>query len=166
MIQREFGAVLEFAVAFFVPDVTGVMKQRRDDHHLCPIRAKALGGVHATFVTGHEARQRQRHVERVLHVVVSGITAQVARIFAVEQALEIVEGEPELVERGAREGVGEQFAHGIAYRHGIAYLHGIGDIEVVTPVLGQYSSRFFARGHCTRTTVAGFLVSIHAWTVN
>ncbi len=74
------------------------MKQRCDDYHLCPIRAEALGRVHAAFVTGHEARQRQCHVERVLQVVVSSIAAQVARIVAVEQALEIVEREPELVE--------------------------------------------------------------------
>jgi len=140
------------------------VKQGSNHYHLRPLRAEALGRINATFITNHEPGQGQRHVERMLHVVVGRVAAKVAGILAGEEPFEVVEGKPQLVERGAGVGVGEQFLDSVAYRGRFAHLHGIGHIKVITPILGHYSFLFLARGQASHVAKAGFLVCIHAMT--
>ena len=84
-----------------------------------------------------EAPHRERHVESVLDVVINRVAAGIARHVAAEQAFEIVEGQPQLVERRAWKRRGVQLPHGIAHVSRIAYLHRVRDVIVVAPILGH-----------------------------
>ena len=137
VVEGEFGAVDEVNVAIFMAYVTGVVKQRGYDRHLGSMSAQPFALVDAALVPRHEARERQRHVERMLHVVVGRVAAEVARITACKQPLEIVEGEPEIVERGPGKGLGEQLPHRITHVSRIADLHGVCHVVIVTSILGH-----------------------------
>ncbi len=100
------------AVALAVPKITDVVKQRADDRELRAIRAQAIAGLDAHLVARDEARERERHVERVLHVVIRGVDAVVARVEAAEHALEIVERHPDRIERAVRVERGKKLGHG------------------------------------------------------
>ena len=104
---------------------------------------RACRRLDAALVTGNKARQRQRHVERVLHVMVGRVATLVAGITAGEKALEIVERKPQFVERCAGKGLGKQFVNGIANRCRIADLHGVGDVVIVTSILRHSAPAFF-----------------------
>ncbi len=74
--------------------VARVVKQRSNDSHLRPRGTKPIARIYAALIPRDEARERQRHVERMLHVVVSGVTSLVAGIASREQPLAVIEGKP------------------------------------------------------------------------
>ncbi len=143
VIERELGAVREVPVALVVPDVSGIVKQRRDYRHLCACRTELVGRFDAALITCDKPRQRQCHIERVLHVVIGRIAAQVARIAAGEQALKIVESKPELVERRAGKRSGKKFVHGLSHRGRVTDLHGVGNVVIVAAILRHSVVRLF-----------------------
>src|SRR5688572_25298381 len=67
--------------------------------------------------------------------MIGRIAAAVAGKTTGKESLEIVEGEPQLVEGGARKRRRKQALDGIPHRHGIAYLDGIGHVVIVTAIL-------------------------------
>ena len=152
VIQGELCAVDEIRVALPVADVAGIVEQRGDDRKLCAMRTEPVRLLDAALVAGDEAHQCQRHIERVLHVVVGRIADEVARIAAGEQALEVVECEPQLVEWRAREGLGEKLPYGITYVGRIAYLNRVRHVVIVAPVLRHDTFLLvvgrIARRHC------------------
>ena len=74
----------------------------------------------------------------MLHVVIRRIATLIAGKFSSEQPLEVVEREPELIERGARERLHDEFVHSIADRGRTADLHRISHVVIVTSILRQY----------------------------
>ena len=70
------------------------MKQRGDDGHLRTVGAKTIVGLHTSLISGDQSCKRQRHVQRVLPVVVSRVAAVVARIATREEAFKVVKSQP------------------------------------------------------------------------
>jgi hypothetical protein len=132
---REHGAVRCRVVVLLVPQITDVVKQRADDRKLRAIGAQAIAGLYAHLVARDEARQRERHVERVLHVVIRRIDAVVVRVETAEHALEIVKRHPDGIERAVRIQSGKKLGHGKAHLPRGAHLHGVRHVVVVAPVL-------------------------------
>ncbi len=115
--------------------VADVVEQRADDRELGAIGAQPIGGLDAHLVARDEARERERHVERVLHVVIRRIDRVVIRVEAAEHALEIVEGEPDGIERGAGVQRGKEVRDGGSHLRCGAHLHSVGHVVVVASVL-------------------------------
>ena len=137
VLQRKLGAVIEFAVSVLMTNVAGIMKQRREDGHLRALGAETFFAFGASLVAGDKASERQSHIQRVLHIVIGRVAAEIARIAAREQSLEVVESQPDLVEGSARIRQCEQFMHGVTDGDRVADLNGIGDVVVVASVLGH-----------------------------
>jgi len=78
MIQSELGAVAVRLIVEF-PDVAGVMEQRGRYRHHRALGVEALGDGHGALVTHHQAGHRERHVQRVLQVVIHGVDAVIPR---------------------------------------------------------------------------------------
>ena len=98
MIQRELCSVGKVLVPLAVTDVAGVVEQGRDDRSLCTMCAEPFRRVDATLITRHQAGQSQRHVQRMLHVVVGGIATEIAGILAREETPEVVKRKPQPIE--------------------------------------------------------------------
>ncbi len=94
VIQRELGAVGKLRVALLVADIARIVKQRGDERHLRAARTETLRRVDAGLVAHDQPGQCQRHVERMLDVVVGRVAAAIARVASGKQALEIVKGQP------------------------------------------------------------------------
>ena len=69
--------------------------------------------------------------------MIGRIAAAVAGVAPGKQALEVVKGEPELVERSTGKCPLEQVADRVADPRGIADLHGVCDVVFVTAILGH-----------------------------
>ncbi len=105
MAKCELGAVAKVLIAYFVAYVAGVVKKGSDNSHLRAAGPQAICRLYATLIAGNKARNSQRHIEAVLHVVIRGITAQVSGVATGEESFEVVKGEPEFVERHTRKGL-------------------------------------------------------------
>ncbi len=119
-------AVVELA------DVAGVVEQRGDQRHDRPLGAEAPRRIDRELVADQEPRHGERHVERMLAIVINGVDAVITRHAAGEQALEFLEGDRDAVERLPGPGGREKFAHRVGYRRRGADLDGIRNVEVVT----------------------------------
>ena len=139
MIQGELGTVGILHVAVSMADIPRVVKQSDDNRQQGAFGAQAFGRLDAALIAGDQPGQGKRHVERVLDVVVDRIAAEVPRVTPREQALEVVESEPEPVQRRPREAVGEDLMDRAAHGGGTRYLHGIADVIVVAAILGHKS---------------------------
>ncbi len=135
MHAREHRAVDGRGVAFFVAQITDVVEQRADDRELGAIRAQPVAELDAHLVARDEPHERERHVERVLHVVIRGVDRVIVRVEAAEHALEIVEGEPDGIERVAGVQRAKDVRDGGPHLRCRAHLHGVGHVVVVAPVL-------------------------------
>ena len=76
--------------------------------------------------------------------MIGGIATKVAGVAPREESFEIVEREPQLVERRARKRFGKEFVNGVSDGGGTADLHRVGHIKVVATVLRNH---FYARIH-------------------
>jgi hypothetical protein len=113
--SREHGAVHGARVELLVAQVARVVKERAHERELGALGAEPVRRLDAHLVPRDQARDRERHVERVLDVVIGRVDAVIARIAAGKHPLEVVEREPDGVERGARikreEKVFDRLAH-------------------------------------------------------
>ena len=101
-LEYESVARLNRGIELAVAQIADVMEQRADDRELGAVGAEPVVALDAELVPGDEPRERERHVERVLHVVIGRIDRVVVRVEAAEHALEIVERHPDGIERAAR----------------------------------------------------------------
>src|SRR5688572_87031 len=76
-----------------------------------------------------QPRQRERHVERVAHVVVEGVAGEVAGILAFEQRLKVGEGPLQRMQLDA------WIARGIERQHGVAHARRVFDVDPVGHVV-------------------------------
>jgi hypothetical protein len=106
VVERELRAVAMHPVVFFA-DVARVVEQRGDQRHDCALGAEAVRRIDRHLVTDQETRHGERHVERMLAVVVNRVDAVIAGHAAGEQTLEFVKCDRDPVERLARPGGGE-----------------------------------------------------------
>jgi len=116
-------------------DVARVVEQRDHQAEQRALRAEALLGRVRAFVAHQQPRHGERVVQRVLHVVIDGVAAEIAGKLAVEQPLEVGERRAELLDRSARPGPRVEFLDRATRRRHRAHLHGVGDVVVAAPVL-------------------------------
>jgi hypothetical protein len=119
-------------------DVAGVVKQRGDDREAGEFGAKGVVARALTFVAVDDARQRQRHVQRVLFVVIESVAAVIAFKVAFKQVVEIIKGAADIPVVGVVVAAVKDIADGIAYRLGIRNLNAIGDIKFRMAVFHEY----------------------------
>ncbi len=131
VVQRELGAVAMLQVVEFA-DVAGVVKQRCDQRHDRPLGAEALVRIDAALVADQQARHRQRHVQRMLAIVIYGVHAVISGHAAAEQAVELFERDRNSIEGLARPAGREQLPHRGGHRRGGADLDGIRNVVIVT----------------------------------
>ncbi len=131
---RIFGTIGVSRIVGFA-DVARIVKQRRDESHDRALRADAIGWCADLLESRQQASHRERHVERVLHVVIHGVAALVSADPACEQLREIVKCEPDEVERRPRIRRAEDVAHSVAHFIDRTDPDGIRDVELTAPVL-------------------------------
>jgi hypothetical protein len=104
---------------------------------LCAARSQSIAGLDTALVASDQPRKRKRHIHCVLHIMVSGVAASVAREPARKQPLEVVKGEPYLVKRRTWKRLAEQGVHSITNRDRIAHLYGVSDVVIVPAIVGH-----------------------------
>jgi hypothetical protein len=180
VVARELGAVLRLFGAF--AQVADVVEQREEDAHRGALGAQRHVGVDvAALVTHHQPRHRERHIERVLLVVVNGVHAEVTGHAAREGHFEIMEGARDRSEGQSGPGAFEQFLHRIAHVGRRAHPHGVGDVVIAAAgavlevvgfqlgsSLGKTAGRTYDRPHSfvaprVRQYVKAWPVTAHAF---
>ncbi len=130
---RELGAVVMALVAGMA-DVARVMKQRADDAQDGPRRPQAFGLGHRQLVPLDQPAEGERHVQRVLDVVVDRIAAQVTRRAAAEKVVEVLEGAAQHAQLHAGIKAREAVVYDLPDRLPVGHRHGVGHVVVAAPV--------------------------------
>ncbi len=135
---REFGPVAGFPLvhATQVPDVVEQSNDDSDNGALAT-QSRVLTGL--PLEPDDQPCQCQRDVERVLAVVVDRVDAVIARDIAREQPFEMLEGEPQRIERLLRPGRTIEVLYRGEHRLRRAHLNGIGDVEIASPGVRHFS---------------------------
>ena len=131
VIQREFSAIAMLAIIEF-PNVAGVMEQRSDQRQAGALGAEAQAALDGTLIADQQPRHGERHVQRVLAIVIQRIDAVIPRHAARKELVEVLKSNRDLVEVFRRPRGCKKFTDGGADRCGGADLNGIRDVEIIT----------------------------------
>jgi hypothetical protein len=98
-------------VALAVAQVAEVVKQSADEREFRTLAAEPVAALGACLVAGDQPRECERHVERVLDVVIRGVDRVILRVETDVVPFEVVKREPDRIERGTRIDVAANISH-------------------------------------------------------
>ena len=131
VIKGELRSVVVHLIAEFA-DVARIVKQRSDQRHDRALGAEAARRIDRALVPDQQPRHRERHVERMLTIVIDGVDAVISGHASGEQALEFFERNGDPVEGLSRPAHRKELAHRLGHCRGGTYLDGIRNVEIVT----------------------------------
>ena len=127
---REFGAIEHAARSLRSPQIADIMKQRQDHAEQRALSASRSARLDLPLVAREQPRHRQRHIERVLPVVIDRIDAGIAGPAAGRQRIEIVERALDRLQLDPRPGGDQQLLDGAQHLARRADAHGVGDVII------------------------------------